>query len=144
MKELNDCELLTKWEELKALFDLYKKLELEYRKEIMSRAFKWGENQLRKGTEILKLDDKRDLKAVFKINRRIDKDSDVEGLIEYLSQHKVGIYWVKQLFKSKIELSDSTYNNKNLPNEIKTLVDEILIESPALPNLSIVRSKKNE
>jgi len=128
------------WQEAVKTIAAAKDAEAALRKEVLKECFNF-ESDEREGTENVELGNGYKLKAVFKLNRRLDnKDEGVDKALTKIEKSgPEGQFVADRLVKWKPELSLSEY--KKLPDKFKKLIDEVLTASPGTPSLELVEPK---
>lgn len=128
------------WQEAVKRLAFAKEAEAILRKEVLKEAFSFDSDD-REGTENVELGNGYKLKAVFKLNRRLNnKDDAVDKVLSKIEKTGAeGQFIADRLVKWKPELSLTEY--KNCPDKFKKLIDEVLTASPATPSLELVEPK---
>jgi hypothetical protein len=133
-----NTELIAKWEQCKLQIESLKKLEIEFRNEILKQEFQFDENKCESGTKNLDLDNGFKLKAVFKTTQTLDQVKVLQVYDVIKTMHE-GEFILKRLLKWKADLSLTEY--KKLPVDIKNVFDDCLTVKSSQPSLEIVESK---
>lgn len=134
-----DAKIL-EWQEATKELAAAKETEAALRKQVLAMCFDWDYDD-REGTQNVELGNGYKLKAVFKLNRRLDnKDDKVDKILTKIEKSgPEGEFIAERLVKWKPELALSEY--KNLPEKFKKLIDEVLTASPGTPGLELVIPK---
>lgn len=131
------------WNSLATTLTNVKALETSWRKDMFTAFFPGHQ----KGTKSLDIGNGYILKAVGKINYKVDPDVDkVDKVIAAIEKTgDAGKFLAERLLKTKIELGEGEYNkldpNDKTQNKIKALVDSVLTSSDGTPSLEIVAPK---
>ncbi|UYE92021.1 hypothetical protein KJBENDCP_00051 [Klebsiella phage vB_KmiS-Kmi2C] len=134
----NRDALLTKWQEAKNALDAAKAIEADLRREVMETLYNFDENELREGTENIELGNGYIAKAVFKTSYKLTND--VDAMLDKLeTTSEEGKFIADRLVKFKPELSVTEY--KNLPANLRSIVNMAVVTKPAIPSFEIVAPK---
>jgi hypothetical protein len=148
LDQLNQDQLLMKWQELKDALAKAKEQEMELRKYIVSRVFP----ESHEGTNKLELGGGYELKAAIKYNYNLDPDiNKVEAALDQISKiGNIGPFMANRLVKWSasfllteyrvLQAADASEDEK----AIKKIIDGVLTITEAAPGLEIrePRSKK--
>lgn len=128
------------WREKKKQLDKIKEEELELRKQVMFTCFAY-EGDDREGTHNLELGNGYKLKAVFKLNRRLENEEDaVKAVLKTVkSMPGMNKLVTDRLVKWQPKLSITEYNN--LPAEVREVFDAVVTSKPGTPSLELVEPK---
>ena len=129
------------WEAAVKALDAAKDAEAALRKEILKTAFAFDPEALREGTENFELGNGYKLKAVFKISRNLNNEN--EAVDKVLSKIEktgpAGELIAERLVKWTPDLSLTEY--KQLPEKLKSIIDEVIVTSEGAPTLEIIAPK---
>lgn len=128
-------DLLTQWQALVAKIAAAKALveqEQELRKAIFALAFPKPEE----GTQRMDLGEGWKLKAVHKVDRKLDEAA-LPAVLKQLRARKVA---VDELVTYKPSLCVSIY--KALPADLRAIMDEVVTSKPAMPSLEVEAPKE--
>lgn len=133
--------LITSWENAKAASANAVELERNLRSQVMAICFP----NAKVGTNNLELGRGYTLKAVKKLNYKLDNDT-VDAAIEKVEAlGNEGAFLAERLVKFKPELSVSEYNKLDAANpthvKIKALIDDVLTISDGSPTMEVVKPK---
>lgn len=136
-------EKLARWEKVSAKAKELKDEEMKLRNELLFDYFKYDGDD-RKGTTNYPLENNCKLKAIFKLNFKLEnKNDETRDMVDELRAHSTEAAFVAdRLVKWKPEISISDYNQLSL--EFKTIVDTVLTISPGTPTLDIMYPKKKK
>lgn len=130
MSELKTkADLLTQWQDAQDALKDAKALELELREKIVERYFK-GVNDA--GTYHAQVGE-RDVVLTKKFNYKLDQKTTLAA--QQAVAEKVGQVLAARVVKWKPELSLTEY--KQLPDEARAIIDEVLTITPATPAIEI-------
>ena len=132
--------LLLQWEAAATALATAKEIELNLRKSVVEAFYPAEHDDSRaEGTRSLDLGNGFKLKAVFKMNRRIDigKVNDALECIENVDAE--GRFIAERIIRFKPELDKKEYDT--CPAKYRRFIDEILTISPATPALEIIEPK---
>lgn len=136
-------ELLQQWIEKKKTLESAKAEEMELRKQIVS--FVADPDKI-EGTENIELGNGYKLKAVkkvtynFNVPEGVDKRDFVDDVLDKLEKvGPEGKFLADRLVKWNPELSVSEY--KELPENFKKIVDEVIVTKEGSPTLELVEPK---
>lgn len=134
-----DAKIL-EWQEAVKQLAAAKNAEAALRKQVLVECFDFEADD-REGTQNVELGNGYKLKAVFKLNRRLNnKDEAVDKVLTKIEKSGAeGQFIAERLVKWKPELALSEY--KKLPEKFKKLIDEVLTASPGMPALELVVPK---
>lgn len=127
-------EKLSRWFELQEMLRRLKDEELSLRGELFRELFP----EPKEGTNTLDLGDGYELKAQFKMNRKIDKDA-LEEMHDDLVAAGVPL---DELLRYTVSLNTARF--RKLTGEEVHLFDQVLTMTPATPSLSIVQTKNKK
>lgn len=133
---------IIKWEAAVKALAVAKEAEAALRKEVLAEAFAFDPEALREGTENVELGGGYKLKAVFKITRTLNNENEgVERALAKIEKKggEVGELIAERLVRWTPELSMTEY--KKLPDNFKSIIDEIVISKPASASLALVVPK---
>lgn len=137
-----NTELLAAWERTANEAKELKALEMKLRNEVLKEFFDFDYDD-RKGTTNYPLPNNHKLKAVFKLNYKLEnKDGETLTMMGELERAGLVPELVNRLVKWKPELSVSEYNK--LSPEHKEIVDNVLVTTPATPSIEIVAPKERK
>ena len=136
-------ELLTKWQQAKETISKWKDYEGELRKMIVADASLFNPNK-QSGTETVELGNGYKLKAVKKINYKVDnKEGQAFAVLKKLAAlSDVSAHKCKDLFRFDANLKLSEY--KKLDEQEKAIVDTVLETKQAMPSLELVEPKQDK
>lgn len=136
----NRDALIMKWQDSVKALAAAKEAEAELRKTVLTECFDFDKDD-REGTENVELGKGFKLKAVFKLNRRLNnKDEAVDKVLSKIEKSGAeGEFIADRLVKWKPELALSEY--KKLPEKFKKLIDGVLTATPGTPSLELVEPK---
>lgn len=134
------AEIMAEWRASCVALEAAKQRESELRREILNGAFGFkGEADTRSGTENFELNGGAKLKAVFRLNYKLDASRVDEALSKIENTGPNGDFIAERLVKFKPELSVSEY--KLLPEKIRDIIDTVLTISSGTPSLEYVEPK---
>lgn len=136
----NRDAVIMKWQDAVKALAAAKDAEAALRKEVLKEAFDFDADD-REGTQNVELGNGYKLKAVFKLNRRLNNQDDaVDKVLTKIEKSGAeGQFLADRLVKWKPELSLSEY--KKCPDKFKKLLDEVMTASPGTPSLELVVPK---
>lgn len=135
--------LLAKWEASKKALEVAKADEMEQRKAVVAFAF---DPNKKAGTERVELANGYELKAVKKINYgfvktpdgKLDKNA-VDSALRAIEAKPNGELIAERLVKWNPDLSLTEY--KQLPADMKAIIDAVIVTTDGAPSLEIVPPK---
>lgn len=132
--------LLREWVGVKEQLEDLKIREMELRKEVVNEFFPHNEADLLQGTHYTLLGNGFKLKAVFKVNRSLSKDS--AALNRVASQLLTfGYNWEKIIdFEPKL----NTREYKKVAPEIRRCIDQVVTAKPGATSLEIVAGDNHD
>lgn len=132
-----DAKILQWTESAKKLAEA-KEIELALRNEVIALNF---EGHKESGTENVELGNGYKLKAVFKLNYRLNNTDDAvdKALSKLEKAGTEGAFIAERLVKWKPELSVTEYGK--LDPKFKKIIDEVITTSPGTPSLELVEPK---
>lgn len=135
--QLNLASLLHQWTDASKNLEVAKAAELRLRKEILKVYFPDGKD----GTETIELDSGSKLKATFKQNFSLDKDTEkVDAILEKLEKStKDGKFVADRLVKWKPEISVIEW--RVLSSQHRKIVEPIVTIKSGQPSLELVLPK---
>jgi hypothetical protein len=136
--------ILTKWQKAKEALDIAKEFEIKVRTDAVHFAF---DPTKQKGTERIELGNGYQAKAVKKINYgwikdsddKINKDAIETALNKIEDTGPAGELIAARLVKWTPDLSLTEYNQ--LPQEFKSIIDEVIVTTEGTPTLEIIEPK---
>jgi hypothetical protein len=129
--------LLLKWEEAGKALAQAKETEMNLRASVIEAFYPTHKAS---GTENVELGNGFKLKAVFKQNYRLAAIEQVNEVLEKIEKiNSEGKFVAERIVRWKPELDKKEYDN--LGPTFKTIIDTVLIVSPATPALEIVEPK---
>ncbi len=133
-------QVILKWQEANKALAAAKEAELELRKTVLKLGFDF-ESDDREGTQNVDLGAGYKLKAVFKINRRLDnKDNGVDKVLSKIEKSgPEGEFVAERLIKWEPKLVKKEYDG--LAPKFKKLIDEVITARPGTPTVSLVEPK---
>lgn len=128
-------EKIVEWLDASKKLAEAKEQELLLRNEVIKLSFK---NPKESGTENVELGNGYKLKAVFKLNYRLNNLNDgVNKAIQQIEKlEPQGSFITQRLIKWKPELSITEYNK--LDSKVKDIINEVVISYPGTPSLELV------
>lgn len=134
--------VISEWQDAVGVLARAKDRESELRREILEGGFGFkGEDDDRKGTDNLELNNGDKLKAVFKQNYKFPDVSALETVLKQMERSAEGALLAPRLVKWKPELSMTEYNQ--LPEKFRDMIDTVLTHSAGTPSLEYVVAKQN-
>lgn len=133
-------QAIIEWRESAKVLARAKEKELELRKNALKECFDYEDDD-REGTQNLELGKGFKLKAVFKLNRTLDKDVDKvnEVLDEIEKMDSEGKFISERVVKFKPSLDKKEYDG--MDEKYKEVLNEVLTMKPATPSLTFVEPK---
>lgn len=133
--------VINEWREAQIQLAAAKKRESELREEILTGAFGFDRETFRTGTENYPLNAGFKLKAVFKLNYKLDNTDDKvdKALSKIEKAGPEGAFIAGRLVNWKPELSTREYNA--LEPKYQKIIDEVLTISVGTPSLELVEPK---
>lgn len=136
--------LLLAWEESKKALDVAKEKEMEQRKAVVAFAFDPNKES---GTERIELGNGYQAKAVKKLNYgfvktedgKLNKTAIDKALAKIEKTGPAGELIAERLVKWTPDLSLTEY--KQLPEKLKSIIDEVIVTSEGAPTLEIIAPK---
>lgn len=129
---------IMQWTEAAKKLAEAKEVELALRNEVIALNF---EGHKESGTENVELGNGYKLKAVFKLNYRLNNTDDAvdKALSKLEKAGTEGAFIAERLVKWKPELSVTEYGK--LDPKFKKIIDEVITTSPGAPSLELVEPK---
>ena len=136
--------LLLAWEESKKALEVAKEKEMEQRKTVVAFAFDLNKES---GTERIELGNGYQAKAVKKVNYgfvktedgKLNKAAIDKALSKIEKTGPAGELIAERLVKWTPDLSLTEY--KQLPEKLKSIIDEVIVTSEGAPTLEIIAPK---
>ena len=136
--------LLLSWEESKKALEVAKEKEMEQRKAVVAFAFDPNKES---GTERIELGNGYQAKAVKKVNYgfvktedgKLNKAAIDKALSKIEKTGPAGELIAERLVKWTPDLSLTEY--KQLPEKLKSIIDEVIVTSEGAPTLEIITPK---
>lgn len=136
--------LLLAWEESKKALEVAKEKEMEQRKAVVAFAFDPNKES---GTERIELGNGYQAKAVKKVNYgfvktedgKLNKAAIDKALSKIEKTGPAGELIAERLVKWTPDLSLTEY--KQLPEKLKSIIDEVIVTSEGAPTLEIIAPK---
>jgi len=136
--------LLLSWEESKKALEVAKEKEMEQRKAVVAFAFDPNKES---GTERIELGNGYQAKAVKKVNYgfvktedgKLNKAAIDKALSKIEKTGPAGELIAERLVKWTPDLSLTEY--KQLPEKLKSIIDEVIVTSEGAPTLEIIAPK---
>jgi len=134
---MTNDQLILAWNNSKDALQQSKDAEMILRQAVAARFFP----NPNVGTQRQELGNGYKLKLVHKINYKVDADiPKLNALNDQLAQAgNEGAFLASRLWKVGIDISVSEY--KKLPEQYKTIVDKVLVTTPATPSLELESPK---
>ena len=135
--------IVTEWRTKQAELERVKAEELALRNEVLRGAFNFqpGATGGRKGTEYFDMQGGFRLKAVFKLNYKVNPDT-IDGILTKIEKTGAeGKFLAERLVKFEPKLSVSEYGKLGDESKVKKLIDEALTISDGTPSLEFVEPK---
>lgn len=133
VRETEGGTLLDAWKQAKEQLDFWKKLEGQYREDLVTALFKDAPI----GTNNHELPTGETLSCVKKLNYKLDPDT--TPIAQQSIYGIIGPDLARRLVKWKPELSLSEY--KKLPDNARAIIDKVLTITPATPSLELKEKK---
>jgi hypothetical protein len=138
--------LLLEWQEAKRLLTVAQEAEMDLRKQVVN--FASDPNKL-KGTERIELGNGYEMKLVKKLNFGFVKKDDgkvnkaaIDAALDRIERTgPVGAYLAGELVKWTPDLSLTEYNKLDKDDEIRKIIDEVIVTTPGAPTLEIIPPK---
>lgn len=133
--------LILEWREKQAQLSKLKDEEMALRKQVLGELFSFDPEVLREGTENFELGQGYKVKAVFKIDYKLNNENDaVDKVLTKMEKAGAeGAVLAERLVKWEPKLSISEY--KKLPDKFRKLIDEIVTTKEATPSVELVAPK---
>lgn len=129
------------WVEAKAALAEGKKLEADLRKKVLAECFPESQTgEPVSGVSTLELGNDYRLKADFKLSYKLSNLDDVSKVLDVIANtFDEGDFIAKKLVKYEPKLSLADY--KKLPDNIRSVFDEVLTVTQAAPTVTFVEPK---
>lgn len=138
-KAVNRDDLLLNWKNAKDALETAKAVELALRQQVIDVEFSGHKEE---GTETHNLGEGWKVKAVFKLNYTVDKETIDDALTAIEETGPEGKFIAGRLIKFKPELAVSEYRLLcDEHPEFKRIVDAALTIKPGTPSLELVPPK---
>lgn len=138
MISIEESQLITEWQKSVRQLDDAKAREIALRNEIIQRMFADHKDE---GTENVKLYRGWKLKANFKLSYNVDKDKIEAALSKIENTGPEGEFIAKRIVTFTPKLSVKEY--RDLPANIKRIVDSVLTIKPGQSSLELIAPKES-
>lgn len=136
------AQIIAEWQDAVGVLARAKQRESELRSEVLQGAFQFkGANDSRKGTENFELQGGSKLKAVFKLNFKLEAGDALDKALANIEKTAEGKFIAARLVKFKPELSVTEYNQLDDGSKVKAQIDAVLTISAGTPSLELVEPK---
>lgn len=135
MNNITKDQLIQQWHSTCQQLETLKALEMQLRLEVLKEYFKYKQDD-REGTQREELGNDYELKAVFRLNYRLDASAVPKALYKIEKHNGEGKFIAERLIKWKPELVISEY--RKLPDKYLKIINEVLTVIPGTPSLDLI------
>lgn len=135
-------ELLQQWDEAQKALAEAKKIEATLRAQVAAKVFNYDEDELKKGTVNLELNEGYVLKGTFGVRHTLNnKDDATNKALDKMEAigGEEGKFLADRLVEWKPSLKVAEY--ERLPSKYKVIIDSVLTTKSATPTFAILQPK---